>query len=103
MLNYLVKVILVSQYLRATQNRVPYLLARVEECDTGGGDAARRGTPLVKYNRVFRPTIIHLQTIDAVVGRVLLGNNEWAIIDCSRDGARTQFVDDAGNIDLNLE
>ncbi|KAF8749010.1 hypothetical protein RHS01_10413 [Rhizoctonia solani] len=83
--------------------RVPYLLARIAECETGGLDAAQRGTPLVKYNRVLTPVIVHLETINAVIGRVSLGSNAWAIVDRSRDGARTQFLDDDGNIDPNLE
>ncbi|GAB1527436.1 hypothetical protein RhiTH_010611 [Rhizoctonia solani] len=82
---------------------VPYLLARVTECVTGGVDAARRGTPLVRYNRELRPRIIHIETIVAVIGRVHLGDKEWAIIDRSRDGARTQFLDDDGNIDLDVD
>ncbi|CAE7090773.1 unnamed protein product [Rhizoctonia solani] len=91
------------EFMESQEKRIPYLLARVEECDTGGRDAARRGTPLVTYKRVFAPILVHIDTIYAVVGRVSLGRNEWAMLDRSRDGVRTQFLDEAGNVDRNLE
>ncbi|CAE6497313.1 unnamed protein product [Rhizoctonia solani] len=83
--------------------REPYLLARVTECVTGGIDASRRGTPLVTYNQELDPSIIHLKTIVAVIGRVHLGGKEWAIVDRSRDGARTQFLDGDGNVDHDVD
>ncbi|QRW26662.1 Transposase family Tnp2 protein [Rhizoctonia solani] len=83
--------------------REPYLLARVTECVTGGIDASRRGTPLVTYNQELDPSIIHLKTIVAVIGRVHLGGKEWAIVDRSRDGARTQFLDVDGNVDHDVD
>jgi hypothetical protein len=75
----------------------------VTECVTGGIDASRRGTPLVTYNRELDPSIIHLETIVAVIGRVHLGGKEWAIVDRSRDGARTQFLDGDGNVDHDVD
>ncbi|KAG8700016.1 hypothetical protein FRC09_006226 [Ceratobasidium sp. 395] len=74
--------------------RRPYILARVMECQTGGRDAALPENPQVKYNRMGPPTIIHITTIDAVIGRIQLNRHTWGIIDQSRHGARTQFVDD---------
>lgn len=76
--------------------RMRYLLARVQPCDTRGVDAALPQNPLVKYSRMLSPYLIHAQTIDAVIGRIRL-DNSWAIIDRSRSGARTQFINDEGN------
>lgn len=76
--------------------RVPYLLARVKECQTDGLDAALPQNPLVIYRRTRTPDIIHLDAITYVVGRVEIVHNTWAIIDRSTNGARTQFVDPHG-------
>ncbi|KAB5587614.1 hypothetical protein CTheo_8947 [Ceratobasidium theobromae] len=76
--------------------REPYLLVRVKECQTGGFDAALPKNPLVTYRRIGTPDIIHIESINAVIGRISLDNNTWAIIDRSRNGARTQFVQDDG-------
>ncbi|KAH7337926.1 hypothetical protein B0J17DRAFT_405313 [Rhizoctonia solani] len=76
----------------------PYLLARVLECKTDGTDAAGPRARSVKYTRMASsPDIIDVNTISAVVGRVHCENNQWAIVDRSSSGARTQFVDDDGN------
>ncbi|CUA77976.1 hypothetical protein RSOLAG22IIIB_12956 [Rhizoctonia solani] len=80
------------------ETREPYLLARVQECITGGLDATLRENPLVTYTRMKTPDIIHMESINAVVGRVDIGNRTWAIIDRSRHGARTQFVDENGEM-----
>ena len=61
---------------------------------TGGVDAALAENPLVTYRALTTPDIFHLKTIDAVVGRIKVPGNRWAIIDCSRNGACTQFVND---------
>ncbi|KAG8737100.1 hypothetical protein FRC12_017271 [Ceratobasidium sp. 428] len=74
--------------------RRPYLLVRILECQTGGRDAALPENPQVKYDRIGPASIIHIDTINAVVGRVQLNRNTWAIVDQSRHGARTQFVDE---------
>ncbi|GAB1527100.1 hypothetical protein RhiTH_010275 [Rhizoctonia solani] len=74
------------------QKRKPYLLAFIEPCDTGGLDATKPETPVVKYRRMLTPHMVHIHTIEAVVGRVPQGDS-WAIIDRSRNGARTVFVD----------
>ncbi|KAG9083055.1 hypothetical protein FS749_006340 [Ceratobasidium sp. UAMH 11750] len=74
--------------------RRPFVLARVMECVTGGLDAALPENPYVVYNRMRSPSIIHIHTINAVIGRIQVEPNTWAIIDASRHGARTQFVDD---------
>ncbi|CAE6451716.1 unnamed protein product [Rhizoctonia solani] len=80
------------------ETREPYLLARVQECVTGGLDATLRENPLVTYTRMKTPDIIHIESINAVVGRVNIGNRTWAIIDRSRHGARTQFVEENGEM-----
>jgi hypothetical protein len=79
----------------------PYLLARVEPCNTRGLDAASPANPVVTYTErdVGSPDIIHVNTIVAVVGRIQMGNT-WAIVDRSRDNVRTQFVDDDGNTEF---
>ncbi|QRW06821.1 Transposase family Tnp2 protein [Ceratobasidium sp. AG-Ba] len=72
-----------------------YLVARIRSCkDTGFRDAALPENPKVTYRTLSTPDIFHLTTIDAVVGRIQVGAGEWAIIDCSRNGARTQFTND---------
>ncbi|CAE6488550.1 unnamed protein product [Rhizoctonia solani] len=75
----------------------PYLLARVQECNTDGTDAADPRVRLVKYARLSTPDIIHAITISAVIGRVRCNDGQWAIVDRSSSGSRTQFVDDEGN------
>ncbi|CAE6541180.1 unnamed protein product [Rhizoctonia solani] len=75
----------------------PYILARVQECDTDGRDAADPRVRLVKYTKLSTPDIIHASTISAVIGRVRCSDGQWAIVDRSSSGARTQFVDDEGN------
>ncbi|KAF8601428.1 hypothetical protein BDV93DRAFT_558507 [Ceratobasidium sp. AG-I] len=86
-----------------TDERRPYLLARVEECNTLGLDAARPENPIVTYNQLNSADIIHLGAVHAAVGRIRVGGrNTWAIIDCSR-GARTQFNNDEGDPDPDLE
>ncbi|KAG8703712.1 hypothetical protein FRC09_003998 [Ceratobasidium sp. 395] len=76
-----------------TNTRDSYLVGRIMSCrGTRGLDAALAENPLVKYRTLSTPDIFHLKTIDAVVGRIRVRENEWAIIDCSRNGARTQFV-----------
>jgi hypothetical protein len=75
----------------------PYLLARVQECNTDGTNAADPRVRLVKYTRLSSPDIIPVNTISAVIGRVRYDSHHWAIVDRSSSGARTQFVDDEGN------
>ncbi|CAE6431615.1 unnamed protein product, partial [Rhizoctonia solani] len=75
----------------------PYLLVRIRECNTGGLDATDPLNRVVKYSQLNTPDIIHIDTINAVVGRMKVDNRNWAIIDRSASGARTQFVDEAGN------
>ncbi|KAG8726717.1 hypothetical protein FRC10_006836 [Ceratobasidium sp. 414] len=77
--------------------RKPYLLVRIKECNTGGVDAAQPHSPVVTYTRLSTPDIIHINTIEHVIGRVRIDGRKWAIIDRSRNGARTQFIDDDGN------
>jgi PBP1b-binding outer membrane lipoprotein LpoB len=67
---------------------------RVKECNTRGVDAALPGSPVVRYNRLSTPNIHHIETVNAVVGRVELNHTTWAIVDRSRNGARTHFVDE---------
>ncbi|KAG8740309.1 hypothetical protein FRC11_000297 [Ceratobasidium sp. 423] len=77
----------------------PYLLARVDECNTDGRDAADPRVDVLTYthSRRIAPDIIPVYAISAVVGRMRLPNNTWAIIDRSSSGARTQFIDEEGN------
>ncbi|CAE6444950.1 unnamed protein product [Rhizoctonia solani] len=75
------------------RRRKPYLLAFIEPCDTGGLDATNPATPVVKYRSMLTSHMVHIHTIEAVVGRVPQGNS-WAIIDRSHNGARTVFVDE---------
>ncbi|KAG8728851.1 hypothetical protein FRC10_004511 [Ceratobasidium sp. 414] len=87
----------------ATNARSPYLLARVQECNTRGLDATQPETPIVTYNRLATPDIINLGTVHAAVGRIKVGGrNTWAIIDRTK-GARTQFNNEDGNPDLELD
>ncbi|QRV80622.1 Transposase family Tnp2 protein [Ceratobasidium sp. AG-Ba] len=77
--------------------RKPFILARVELCkDTNGVDATDPETPSVTYRKLDSDDLFHIATIEAVIGRINMGNNEWGIIDCSRDGARTDFRDEEG-------
>lgn len=48
---------------------------------------------------VKSPHIIHANTIVALVGRIQMGNT-WAIVDRSRGNARTQFLDDNGDVEF---
>ncbi|CAE6417422.1 unnamed protein product, partial [Rhizoctonia solani] len=76
----------------------PYLLARVDECNTDGRDAADPRVDVLTYThpRRIAPDIIPVYAISAVVGRIRLPNNIWAIIDRSSSGASTQFIDEEG-------
>ncbi|KAG8737517.1 hypothetical protein FRC10_008097, partial [Ceratobasidium sp. 414] len=88
------------QYIEDIENdtRKSYLLARIQTCvGTNGRDASLPQNPVVKYRRLSTPDIYHINTIDATVGRIKVNNTEWAIIDRSRNGARTQFVDEDGD------
>jgi hypothetical protein len=73
------------------------LLVRVKECNARGLDAALPTSPVVLYSRMSSPDIIHIETVNAVIGRMKFNHNTWAIIDRSRSGARTQFVDEEGD------
>jgi hypothetical protein len=85
-------------YLRNSSDntREPYLLALIKPCETAGLDAALPENPLVRYTRTLGPHMVHMQTINSVIGRIQLDNG-WAIIDWSRSGACTQFIDNVGN------
>ncbi|CAE7062528.1 unnamed protein product [Rhizoctonia solani] len=74
-----------------------FLLVRIQECNTGGLDATKRANRVVKYTQLSTPDIIHIDTINAVIGRMKSDNRNWAILDRSASGARTQFIDEAGN------
>ncbi|QRW03146.1 Transposase family tnp2 [Ceratobasidium sp. AG-Ba] len=90
---------------RPIEKRKPYLLALVQECNTNGLDATLPENPLVTYNRLETAHIINLGAVHAAVGRIKVGGrNTWAIVDRSR-GARTQFNNDDGipDPDLNPE
>ncbi|KAG8735380.1 hypothetical protein FRC10_010677 [Ceratobasidium sp. 414] len=84
------------EFLEDPENNIrrPYLLACVQGCETGGLDAALPENPLVMYCKLTSPYIIHIDTIEAVIGRIKVDHNTWAIIDWSWSGARTQFVDE---------
>ncbi|KAG9075885.1 hypothetical protein FRC06_009840 [Ceratobasidium sp. 370] len=90
-------------WIEDDNTRTRYLLARVLPCNTGGLDMALPENPRVTFNIAQMRgggIIININTIVAVVGRVNLSGNEWAIIDRSRDNARTQFVDEEGNVEF---
>ncbi|QRW11276.1 hypothetical protein RhiLY_10275 [Ceratobasidium sp. AG-Ba] len=83
-----------------TNTRDHYLVARIQSCQgTGFLDAALPENPKVTYRTLSTPDIFHLMTIDAVIGRIQVAGGEWAIIDCSRNGARTQFTNDDDDAD----
>ncbi|KAG9082090.1 hypothetical protein FRC07_014308, partial [Ceratobasidium sp. 392] len=68
----------------------------VQDCNTEGLDASKPEHPIVTYNRLETPELIHLGVVQAAVGRIRAGGRAtWGIIDRTR-GARTQFNDDAG-------
>ncbi|KAG8718595.1 hypothetical protein FRC08_004912, partial [Ceratobasidium sp. 394] len=93
------------EYVRnqATNDRVPYLLVRVQECNTGGLDAALPENPIVTYNRLAIPEIIEFGAVQAAVGRIKVdGRNTWAIVDRSR-GAHTVFNDEDRNLDPDVD
>ncbi|KAG9077702.1 hypothetical protein FRC06_008756 [Ceratobasidium sp. 370] len=93
------------QFIRdpATNTQIPYLLVRVEECNTRGLDASRPKNPIVTYNRPDTQDIINLGTVHAAIGRVKVGRrNTCGIVDRSR-GVCTQFNDDEGAPDLEHE
>ncbi|KAB5588211.1 Transposase family Tnp2 protein [Ceratobasidium theobromae] len=74
----------------------PFILARIQPCDTCGLDAALPQPSPVKYTCKLGTHIVHIMTIEAVIGRVKLDHG-WAIIDRSREAVHTQFVNDDGN------
>ncbi|KAG8713421.1 hypothetical protein FRC09_018746 [Ceratobasidium sp. 395] len=86
--------------------RARYLLGLVQFCETGGLDAASPETPYVTFNidqmTRLTPQIINLETVVAAVGRIHVSGHEWAIVDRSRDTARTQFTDAEGNVEFDL-
>jgi hypothetical protein len=99
-------VIQVCSLSARNNERIPYLLVRVKTCNgTNGLDAALPENPLVTFRSLSTPDIIHIETVTAVVGRMPIEvnmdgrRNTWAIIDRSRSGARTQFVDDEDDED----
>ncbi|KAG9092714.1 hypothetical protein FS749_015494 [Ceratobasidium sp. UAMH 11750] len=82
-----------------TNEREKYLLARIRTCmGTRGRDASLPENPIVKYSQLSTPDIHNIMTIDAVVGRIKINRNEWAIIDRSRNGMRAEFVDEDGEV-----
>ncbi|KDN34875.1 hypothetical protein RSAG8_12062, partial [Rhizoctonia solani AG-8 WAC10335] len=80
-------------YKERNGNRKPYLLAFIQPCDTHGMDATHPETPVVTYKDMLTPHMVHLDTIEAVIGRIQCGGR-WAIVDRNRSGIRTQFTDD---------
>ncbi|KAG8731422.1 hypothetical protein FRC10_001761, partial [Ceratobasidium sp. 414] len=85
------------EFIEDLENNVqrPYLLVRVKTCrGTNGLDAALPENPSVTYRSLSTPDIFHIDTVNAVVRRIALNHNTWGIINRSRSGARTQFVDD---------
>ncbi|QRV78025.1 Transposase family tnp2 [Ceratobasidium sp. AG-Ba] len=91
------------EFIEDVENNVrePFLLARIKICkDTNGVDAALPGNT-VEYRSLDTDELLHIELINAVVGRVPLNRNTWGIIDTSRDGARTQFRD--GNDDSDSD
>ncbi|KAG9126908.1 hypothetical protein FRC07_001453 [Ceratobasidium sp. 392] len=93
------------EYIRdhEANTRGKYLLAMVQDCNTEGVDAAKPENPIVTYNRLDSAELIHLGAVHAAVGRIRVGGRAtWAIVDRTR-GARTQFNDDAGVADPDID
>ncbi|KAF8577805.1 hypothetical protein K439DRAFT_1363836, partial [Ramaria rubella] len=65
------------------------LLALVEPCMIGNKYAT---VEVTTYTQTTTSIFIDLQAIGAIVG-CIKHRNEWMIIDCSGDLARTVFVD----------
>jgi hypothetical protein len=68
------------------------ILADLTPCACTEGDATLN---LVSYHRFQPGRILDIQAIENVVGR-MSSRGDWYIIDRSVEGARTQFVDEAG-------
>lgn len=77
--------------------RQPYVLVRVQECNTHGLDATLPGTPVVKYRQMLSSELINIGSVVAVVGSVQVNHDTWAIVDRSRNGVRAKFVDKKGD------
>ncbi|KAG8706614.1 hypothetical protein FRC09_002327 [Ceratobasidium sp. 395] len=93
------------EYIRDHERntRAKYLLAMVQDCNTEGVDASKPENPIVTYNRLGSAELVHLGAVQAAVGRIRVGGRAtWGIVDRTR-GARTQFNDDAGIADLDID
>ncbi|KAG9083543.1 hypothetical protein FRC06_004487 [Ceratobasidium sp. 370] len=89
------------EFIENLENNVrrPYLLVRIKMCrGMNSLDAVLPENPTVTYCSLSTPDIFHIDTVNAVV-RPIPVNNTWGIIDRSRSGARTQFVEDNGDDD----
>jgi hypothetical protein len=73
------------------------------QCNTQGLDAGLREHPVVTFDKISTPDMVHIDTIVAVVGRIHVdnNNNKWVIVNRSRDNACMQFVDEEGNIEYD--
>jgi hypothetical protein len=85
-MHYVVRAVLPANENLGLQEDLEALLAWVSFCDTRG-DAT---TDLVWYNKLKKPTFVHVATIQCVVGRVKV-RNRWGIIDTSIHCSRTSF------------
>ncbi|KAG8792358.1 hypothetical protein FRC12_006284 [Ceratobasidium sp. 428] len=87
--------------------REDLLLGWVQVCETGGLDARLPQNPYVTFNmdQMVRlsPQMINMKPVIAVVGKVHIAGHTWAIVDRSQDNARTQFVDEEGNVEFEFE
>ncbi|KAJ7131032.1 hypothetical protein C8R44DRAFT_904086 [Mycena epipterygia] len=70
-----------------------YILAAIRACSLKPDDHQLRGLDIHFYSGYGHLDVIDIISLQALVGRVPEGNNEWAIIDRSGVLARAQWVD----------
>ncbi|KAJ7086220.1 hypothetical protein C8R44DRAFT_650946 [Mycena epipterygia] len=70
-----------------------YILAAIRACTLKPDDHQLRGLDIHFYSGYGHLDVIDIISLQALVGRVPEGNNEWAIVDRSGVLARAQWVD----------
>ena len=66
-----------------------YLLAVIQLCSTDGKDATHE---LTTYLETTVPVVVDMHMVECVV-ECVKRRNEWGIVDCSGDFARTVFME----------
>ncbi|KAF8598329.1 hypothetical protein BDV93DRAFT_561482 [Ceratobasidium sp. AG-I] len=80
-----------------------YYIEFIRNHETNERVPARPENPIVTYNNLKSAEIINLGMVQAAVGRIRVGGRgTWAIVDRT-NGARTQFNNDAGIPEPELE